>query len=385
MIGSTRIAWLQLRFEKVRLLVALLGVSFAVILILMQLGFQQALFVSAARFHSNFSYDLAMYSPKMLYIVQPRFFARARLVQARGVAGVRAVAPVYLGQTVWEDPADPSDNRNVYVVGFDPSDEVFTLPGVLEHREELREPDVVLFDALSRAEYGPVPELLDRYGRVGTEIASRWVEVVGTYQLGTSFGIDATVVTNDLNFRRLFPERRAAQIDLGLIHLEEGADPQAVKRAIRARVAEDVGILTRAEFIEREVDYWRSATPIGLVLGFGVAVGITVGSIIVYQILFADVSDHVREYATLKAMGYTDRFLSMVVIKEALILAVLGFVPGFGVALLLYRTAEQATQLPMTMTAPRVAGVLALTIGMCCLAGAMALRKVRKADPAEVF
>ncbi len=385
MSPSTRIAWLQLRFEKVRLAVALMGVGFAVILILMQLGFQQALYMSAARLHANFSYDLAMYSPKMLYIVQPRFFARSRLVQARGVDGVRAVAPVYLGQTVWEHPVDPANNRNVYVVGFDPSDEVFALPGVREKLKALREPDVVLFDALSRAEYGPVPELVERHGVVGTEIASRWVEVVGTYRLGTSFGIDASVVTNDLNFRRLFPERQASQIDLGLIHLEKGADPKRVQAEIRARVPEDVGVLTREEFIERELSYWRSATPIGLVLGFGVAVGITVGSIIVYQILFADVSEHVREYATLKAMGYTDRFLAGVVMKEALILAVLGFLPGLAVSLFLYHTAEQATKLPMTMTAPRVAGVLALTVGMCCLAGAMALRKVRTADPAEVF
>jgi putative ABC transport system permease protein len=146
-----------------------------------------------------------------------------------------------------------------------------------------------------------------------------------------------------------------------------------------------VEVLTRDEFIQREVDYWSKATPIGYVFGFGVIVGLTVGGIIVYQILFADVSDHVREYATLKAMGYTDGFLSRVVLQEALLLAVLGFLPGLALAALLYRTVGAATQLPMAMTPGRLAGVLALTVGMCCLAAAMALRRVRSADPAEVF
>jgi putative ABC transport system permease protein len=114
-------------------------------------------------------------------------------------------------------------------------------------------------------------------------------------------------------------------------------------------------------------------------------VGILVGAIIVYQILFTDVSDHLREYATLKAMGYRDRYLFGIVLQEALLLALLGFVPGAAVAALLYRVAGDATKLPMQMELGRSALVLALTIAMCCIAGAVALRKVRSVDPAEVF
>lgn len=107
--------------------------------------------------------------------------------------------------------------------------------------------------------------------------------------------------------------------------------------------------------------------------------------IIVYQILFSDVSDHLQEYATLKAMGYTDGYLFKVVIQEAGILAVLGFVPGLLLCLGLYRLAGDATSLPIVMTWSRGVAVLGLTVGMCWFSGAMALRKVRAADPADVF
>ena len=53
-----------------------------------------------------------------------------------------------------------------------------------------------------------------------------------------------------------------------------------------------------------------------------------VGLVIVYQVLSTDVADHLREYATFKAMGYPHRFFLGIVFEEALILGVIGFVPG---------------------------------------------------------
>ena len=359
--------------------------GFAVVLILMQLGFREALFVSAARYHTTLDYDLAMVSPKTQFIVRPSTFARNRLVQVRGVPGVQDVTPVYLGQTIWKHPENPLLTRTIYIAGFDPRRQVFMVAGIAENLDKLREPDVVLYDRRSRGEFGPVAELFDEHGTVVTEVRTREVEVVGLFELGTSFGIDANLVTSDLNFRRLFPERQAGLIDLGLIHLTPGQDPDEIREAILARIPGDVEVHTRGQFIQREVDYWNRNTPIGAVFGFGVIVGLTVGGIIVYQILFADVSQHVREYATLKALGYSNRYLSGIVLQEAAILAVLGFLPGFLLALVLYRTVGEATHLPIEMTSERAIRVLALTLGMCGLAAAMALRRVRRTDPADVF
>lgn len=385
MIAAIPVAWLQLRHEKLRLLIALAGVAFAVILIFMQLGFQSALFDSAVRYHTTLDYDLAMVSPKTDFIVQPEAFTRRRLYQALGVPGVESVSPIYLGQARWRNPVSPAETRTIYVFGFDPEQDVLDLPGIAERRSDLRLADVVLYDALSRPEFGPVVEMVSRDGSVETEVGTRNVEVVGLFELGTSFGIDASLVTSDLNFRRIFPQRPAGLINLGLLRLEPGADPAAVRDAIRARVPGDVDVLTRDGFIQRELDYWNGNTPIGYVFSFGVVIGLTVGCIIVYQILFADVSDHLQEYATLKAMGYTNGYLSRLVIQEAFILAFLGYLPGFLLVLWLYQSAGEATRLPIEMTPERGALVLALTVGMCVISGMLALRKVRAADPADVF
>jgi putative ABC transport system permease protein len=379
------LAWLQLKREKFRMLVALSGVSFAVVLIFMQLGFQDALFDSSVRYHQTFSYDLAMISPKTDFIVQPEGFSRRRLIQVLGIPGVESVAPVYLGQALWRNPEDPSESRSIFVVGFDPSDRVFAMAAVDDSLHRLRLPDTILYDAMSRPEFGPVAERFREGGPLETEVTNRALEVVGLFELGTSFGIDASIITSDLNFRRIFPQRKAGRIDLGLIHLESGRDPEALRETIAASIPADVEVLTREAYIQREVDYWNRSTPIGYVFSFGVIIGLTVGGIIVYQILFADVSDHLAEYATLKAMGYTDGYLASVVLQEAAILAVLGFIPGLAVSLLLYRLAGEATRLPLEMNLQLGALVLLLTVSMCAISGVIALRKIRSADPAEIF
>ena len=380
-----RIAWTQISHQKLRLLAAVLGVAFAVILVLVQLGFSQALYDSSVRWHSALGYDLALISPKTTYIVNPPGFPRNRLYQTMGVPGVESVTPVYIGIGQWRNPENPVQTRNIYVMGFDPTDQGFTLIGDEQQIRALRQPDRVLFDRLSRKEFGPVPAMWDAGAQVVTEINGRDIKVVGLFELGTSFGIDGSIVTSDLNFRRIFPERSPSRIEIGLINLEPDADPADVQQQILGRIPGDVRVLTRAQFIQHEVDYWARSTPIGYVFGLGVAMGLAVGMIVVYQILFSDVQDHLREYATLKAMGYSNLFLSRIVLSESILLALIGFVPGLGISLLVYTQASDATNLPLLMTPERGLQVLLLTVAMCAGSGLLALRKLRSADPAEVF
>ena len=385
MVAAIALMWLQLKREKMRLAMAVLGVGFAVVLVFMQLGFRDALFEGSVRYHNAFDYDLVMLSPKTDFIVRPEGFSRRRLFQALGADGVESVSSVYLGKAVWRNPLSPSESRTIYVVGFDPSESVLHLTGIDENQALLRMPDTALFDAHSREEFGPIATLYRERGAFLTEIGNREIEIVGLFELGTSFGIDASLVTSDLNFRRLFPNRNAGNIDLGLIRLVPGEDLEAVRERILARIPEDVVLLTREAFVAREVAYWSSATPIGYIFSFGAIIGLTVGAIIVYQILFADVADHLSEYATLKAMGYTHGYLVRVVLKEAVVLGVLGYVPGLVASFYLYAAAANATQLPMKLTPPLAAAVLGLTIAMCAFSGVLTLRKLRGIDPAEVF
>ena len=378
------LAWLQLKREKLRLLVAVSGVAFAVVLIFMQLGFRKALFDSSTRLHEALAGEVFLVSPQFDFVAQPKSFSRRRLFQALGFPGVEAVRPLYLGLALWKNP-DTGKSRTIFAVGVDPSANAVDLPGVTEQLGIIRKRDVVLYDRAGRPEFGNVAAVIDAGQPFSTEVNNREITVGGLFEMGTSFGVDGTVLTSETNFLRLFPARQRGVIDIGVIRLRADADPAATRDALRAAFPNDVLVLTRGEYIHREQVYWDTSTPIGYVFTFGVIMGLVVGGIIVYQILFADVSDHLAEYATLKAMGYPNSYLFGVVFQEAVILAVLGYLPGMIISSGLYRLTADATKLPMQMTVPLAVAVVLMATIMCCVSGAIALRKIRSADPAEIF
>ena len=378
------LGWLQLKHKPLRLLVALSGISFAVLLIMMQLGFRSALFESAVRFHERLDYDIALFSPDSVFIVRPQPFSIRRLYQTLGFDAVEDITPVYIFPSVWKNPWD-NMRRSINTIGFHPDERLLAIEGFDEVRELLRRQDVVLFDSGSRPEFGPVAESLKSGKPVVTEINDREIAVVGLFEMGTSFGIDGTVITSDDNWLRLFPSRPRNEIHLGLIRLKDGADPVSVRNAMSDYLPDDVLVLTKQQFVQREKDYWNSATPIGYIFAFGAIMGFVVGAIIVYQILFADVSEHLNEYATLRAIGYRNRFVSGIVLQQAVILGVLGYLPGLAVVYWLYGKAAAATNLPLYITQERAITVFLMTLGMCAISALMAVRKVRRLDPAEVF
>jgi putative ABC transport system permease protein len=378
------LGWLQLKHKPLRLLVALAGIAFAVLLIMMQLGFRSALFESAVRFHERFDYDIALFSPDSVFIVRPQTFSIRRLAQVRGFDAVDSVTPVYIFPSVWKNPWT-NTRRSINTIGFHPDDRLLDIDGFDALRSQLRQQDVVLFDRASRPEFGPVAEAMEAGEPVVTEINDREVEVVGLFEMGTSFGIDGTVITSDDNWLRLFPEKPRSEIQLGLVRLKDGFSPNDIRDQMDAWLPDDVLVMTKAQFVQREKNYWNRATPIGYIFAFGAIMGFVVGAIIVYQILFADVSEHLNEYATLRAIGYRNRFVSGIVLQQAAILAVLGYLPGLGVAWWLYGKAAGATNLPLYITQDRALTVFLLTLAMCAISGLLAVRKVRRLDPAEVF
>ncbi|MEQ9462839.1 MAG: ABC transporter permease DevC [Haliea sp.] len=379
------LGWLQLKHQKLRLLAAIIGIAFAVILITVQLEFSQALSVSAVRYHSAMDYELVMVSPKTTYLVSTKQFPRGRLYQATGFKGVSAVTPVYTQQGSWRNPADRTSARNIFVVGFNPSDRGFARLLTPDQHDLVKLPDRIIFDQRGRPEYGPVAALFESNGSYEVDINDRMPILAGLYSLGTSFGLDGGVITSDLNFLRAFPKRDKSAIDIGLIHLEPGADPVQLQREIVAAIPGDVRVLTREEFKAQEINHWSKTTPVGYMFTFGAIMGLVVGFIIVYQILFADVQDHTGEYATLKAMGYTHGYLRGVVLQQSLVLAVLGFIPGITISILVFGKAADATGLPLSMDARSAGFLFLLTLLMCAGSGILALRKLRSIDPAEVF
>jgi putative ABC transport system permease protein len=384
MISNRQLAWLQLRRQRVRFAVAIAGVAFASTLMLMQLGFMDALFRSAVEIPARFAADLVLISSRYTALVRPTAFPTRRLQQARAFPGVTAVAPVHTGLAYWRNPEN-ADLNPIFVIGVDPARQSFTSAELAAKLQTARYPDVALFDDASRPEFGPIAELVRSNGAVTTEVNSRQIQVKGLYTAGTSFGIDGSIITTDLNYRRLFGDYAPGATSIGLVHVQPGSDAVAIRDAMAAQLPRDVRVLTKQQFLDQEVAYWATKTPIGFVFTFGVIMGIIVGVIIVYQILFNDVADHLPEYATLKAMGRTHRYLSGIVLVEATILAAIGFVPAVAICFWLFRLTNSATKLPMEIAADRALLVLGLTALMCWISGLIAMRKLRKVDPAEVF
>jgi putative ABC transport system permease protein len=379
------LAWRQLFFQRARLLAAVAGIVFAVVLIMVQLGFQAALYQSATLHYDHMTADIVLLSPQYEAIMYNNSgFPSQRLNQAYAVDGVASTLAVYGSFVAWKNPWTRHE-RTMYMFGFDPVPGFFDLGPIKDPGPLLRPDDTVIFDELSRKEYGDVPSAFRAGKRVVTEMVGRRVEVVGLFDAGTSFGIDGAVVMSDANFFRLMPGRSPEVVNFGLIKVKPGFDPDKVRARLAKALPNDVRVLTHSQLDAAEREFWSSNTPIGFIFALGVFLGLVVGIIVVYQILYTDVSDHLQEYATLKAIGYKDSFLFAIIIYESVMLSVFGYIPGFFISLLIYHVARDATFLPLLMTAERGVVVYLLTLGMCVASGALALRRLRKADPAEIF
>jgi putative ABC transport system permease protein len=378
------LSWLQLRKERSRLMVAIAGISFANVLMFLQLGFRGALFSSAVEFHHSLNGEIVMLSGRYRSLISLDRFTQRRLYQTLGVDGVQSVSPIYLDFIQWRNP-DNKEIWNIFAIGINPEHQVMNLPGVQAYRKQLRTPDTALFNAGSRHEFGPIGQYFQAGEQISTEINQRLIRVRGLFQLSPTFGINSYLITSDINFLRMATYRQPGLIDVGVIKLKPGADVQKVLADLRSRLPNDVKVLTREDYAKAEVAFWNASTPIGYTFDLGVVIAFIVGAVIVYQILYSDVTDHLPEYATLKAMGFPDQYLLVVVFQEALILAILGFIPGIFVALTIYQITDIVTLLPMAMDVGRVAFVLILTTIMCSFSAGIAVRKLQTADPADIF
>ena len=380
------LAWLNLVHSKTRTALAVAGVAFAIVLIFMQLGFLGSAEQSATLVFDSLDFDVLLRSRHYLHLIASRTFPRDRLDQARSVPGVVHAAPMYLDSDFWRNPHDGS-KRAMLIIGVRPGDPVFRVQDVQRKLALLTVPEFVLVDCKSRPEFGPQDQRRFSDADIGveTELAKRRVRIVEHFTLGMGFVADGAVLTSVRGFQRFRPQQAPDNVSFGLLKLQPGADPDEVAAALEDYLPNDVEAVTRADVLGREVRHWVWETSIGLIFQLGVVVALVVGTAIVYQVLSSDVTNHLPEYATLKAMGYSGNYLASVVLQQAVVLAVLGFLPGLAVSAGLYALTRAAARIPIDMTMARVLFVLGLAVVMCTISGLGALRKVRSADPADLF
>lgn len=382
--SSFLIAWAQLTHQRVKLVVACAGVVVAVMLMLVQLGIREGAMDNSVAIARRFTADLVMVSPRTKTIFASATFPRVLLFRAGAIPEVEKITEMYMAQGRFRNPWDHLEFP-VSLYGIDPQDPMMQLPGLEAFTQDLREQDRVLFDGLSRKNYGPVLGFLREQGVLDVEVNLRKVRIIGAINVGISINTDGNLYMSPANFLRLFPDRRPGATDVGLIRLKPGTKVEPIRQQLQQLVGNEAKVMTHEELVNGEIAFIRENAPIDFIFGMGAAVGFFVGFVVVYQILYTEVTNHLPQYATLKAMGFSDAYLLRVVFHQAMLLSGLGYLPGFFLAIVLYRVATNAIQMQFEMTLVRAVLVFGLTVVMCCLSALMAMRRIRTADPAEVF
>jgi putative ABC transport system permease protein len=382
--NRTPLGWLQLKRHKGRFMVALAGIAVSDIIMFMQLGFQNALFDSNTRLNREIIADVVLISTQAKSMQNISTFSRRRLFEASDVPGVKAAEPMYVGMVSWRNTTTRKKVQ-VQAIGFNPNVPAINIPQANAQLDKIQLPDNFLFDRKARGDYSELYAQVAAGKDVSTEIGKRTVTVNGLFNFGASFAADGIILSSEDNYLRLFPQQKSSNVNVGLIYLEPGYSPAQVAIALKAHLQNDVKVLTRAEFAKFEEDVLKTESPISFIFGFGVSMGFFIGVIIVYQILSTDVNSHIKEYATFKAMGYSNNYLLGVVFEEAIIIALIGFIPSCGISLGLYHLAANATNLPIFMTLSRAIFVFVMTLVMCVISGSIATKKLQSADPADMF
>jgi putative ABC transport system permease protein len=378
------IGWSQLSHGRTRMLVALSGVSIIVAMILTVLSLKDAVIASTLQVPRSLKGDVIILSARTQTILRPAPFPRRFLDRLHGIEGVAAVSSVAIENGRWINP-ETRQEHPIRVFGLDLEFDVIELPGIDPSEPKLKMKDTIIFDASSRPKFGSVKETFEREQRFATEVNGRRVEVCGLTYAGVSIASDGNLFTTHANFQRLFPQLGSLRSHIGVIRLKESQHQTEVVRQMRKMLGSEACVLTRSEMLDAEKAFMKLNDPVDDIMGMIAGVAFFVGMIIVYQILYTDVVNHLPQFATLKAIGFTGAFLLGIIIAEGVILSLIGFWPGLLMAHGLAWLAQQATLLPVSITLSNTIGVLLAAIVMCVLAASIAVRKITQAEPASVF
>ena len=372
------LAWRILTDDKRRTALALIGIFMAILLVFVELGFFYAVPRGGLLLYDNMRFDLLLASNQYEYQAQPGAFPLGELEKVRSSPDVAETTPIYFGVAKWKS-GEGDLWPDVFMIGYDPASHIFIPDSINRQTALLARVDSVLVDSSTRPIFGPLDT-----GRV-VEIDDRKVTIGGQYALGTGFMGLGVALASTANFARLFPQRGSTIVNLGAIRLKAGVDPDRAAGDLQKLTGTGTRIFTRQELAAHETAYWTTRTSVGIIFGSGVLISFVVGIMIVYQIVSTQVGRQLPQFATLKAIGYRDRALAATVSTMSLLIVIAGFIPAVAAALGLYSLIRQQTLLPVMMSEMRLLAVFVAALGMAVVSALLAVRVLRRADPADVF
>jgi putative ABC transport system permease protein len=376
------LAWCNLVADKKRLLRSSAGIAFAVLLMLVQLGFERSFFEASLAAVDQLDGDLFVLNASKYRFGTRDPFAHNELDAIAKVAGIASVAPFY-GD--WQDFfwTSPVDNKPHLVRVFAIDTEappVFLLSGIADHQASLEAADNVLIDSRSRRFLGMDSSI--REAKLNGEV----VQVVGTFELGPDFMSDGTVVMSARTFANFIHAPAASlPVETAVIKVNPGEDLAGAQQRLMAALPTTLRVMTKAQLVEFERDFQAKLSSAAPIFWLGALVGFVVGTLISYQIIFTELTDRLPQYATLKGIGYKNSYLIGSVMRQALLTGLAGYIPAWFLCLAVYRIIGDIALLPLHMTLQVTLMSLGLTLGMCLFAGMIAVRRVIAADPAEIF
>ncbi len=383
LFGRLPIGWLQLMHRRTRFIAALAGVAFANVLVFVQVSLMNSMSLATLRPYDFFQADIMISAQDANSLSEGGNVARQWMFQAMQDPEVTAGMGLMMANVSW-----PRVQKTLALTtfGVDPEQRGFLAPGIAEKVGLLQIRDTALLDRLSRGLPRDEAAAIRPQSPTRFEVSGKTLTISDTFAGGGGFGGDGFMIVSDQTFLDLFPARSSAAPDHILLQVAPGADPDRVVTRLRKIITDKaVRIRSYAAAKAEDLVYQQTKRPTGIIFGFGVLIGVLVGIVIVYQVLSADVADHLSEYATFKAMGYPRRFFLGVVFEEALILAFLGFFPGAIIGTAILTLMRKATTLPLTMTPGMAATVFLATLVTCVVSGAIATRRLSSADPADLF
>ncbi len=374
---STVLAWRNLMQNRKRTLTALGGISFAVLLVFMQLGFLLAAERGSTLLYEDFDFDIALLSERYQSVSKLGDFPRGRLAQVASVPGVAAVAPLRVRNTKWMN-LETEDDSSVMVLGLPADPSWVRNPGLRDGVAQLQRNDQLLADSLSHDDMGEMV--------VGApaQIGGNSFQIAGLFEQGMSMFSEGAAAVSAIGFEHIF-RGGTSKVSIGFVRVAPDADTAVVVQALRDSLPPDVVVFSRTALIKQEQAYFVEVKPVGIVFQVGVFVAVAVGVVILFQVLSTEVSNRLREYATMKALGFGNGFIYRIGIVQALIFAVMGFIPALVLSAGVYWVVRVLSRLPMQLTPGLIAFVFGLSLFMCVVSCVLALGKVRRADPADLF